>query len=316
MSSDHSATPTAGTGTGPFSAADIKRRMAEREAAKAAERRRERCNVAGNAIAKHRDRKASTRTVAGQEFPEIRRNTRKPQHAGASVEEVYQLVRRHPLLLKEIQHHARVQLAATGTHRQPVERGEPHCRGNRNPVPHCASRAAIAEMRHDDATLGNFRRPLGQYRRDVFVGQAVKTIAPYALLKKRIGQSKCLIDLRRGAVKCGIEARHLRQFRIECYRHLDRREIVRLVQGRQRHQCLQLGQQIRCDPGRSRVTQAAVYVTVSVARLLGAYRDGVSVIPTFGSPGGTRHLWPHSLQMKGCVGPYIEASLVLTGLSR
>jgi len=37
MSSDHSATPTAGTGTGPFSAADIKRRMAEREAAKAAE---------------------------------------------------------------------------------------------------------------------------------------------------------------------------------------------------------------------------------------------------------------------------------------
>ena len=37
MSSDHSTTQTAGTGTGTFSAADIKRRMAEREAAKAAE---------------------------------------------------------------------------------------------------------------------------------------------------------------------------------------------------------------------------------------------------------------------------------------
>ena len=37
MSSDRSATQTAGTGSGTFSAADLKRRMAEREAAKAAE---------------------------------------------------------------------------------------------------------------------------------------------------------------------------------------------------------------------------------------------------------------------------------------
>ena len=37
MSSDHSTTQTAGTGIATFSAADIKHRMAEREAAKAAE---------------------------------------------------------------------------------------------------------------------------------------------------------------------------------------------------------------------------------------------------------------------------------------
>ena len=37
MSSDRSTTQTGGTGTGTFSAADLKRRMAEREAAKAAE---------------------------------------------------------------------------------------------------------------------------------------------------------------------------------------------------------------------------------------------------------------------------------------
>ena len=37
MSSDRSTTQTPGTGAGPFSAADIKRRMAERESAKAAE---------------------------------------------------------------------------------------------------------------------------------------------------------------------------------------------------------------------------------------------------------------------------------------
>ena len=39
MSSDRT-TQTAGTGTGAFSAADLKRRMAEREAAKAAEEMR------------------------------------------------------------------------------------------------------------------------------------------------------------------------------------------------------------------------------------------------------------------------------------
>ena len=40
MSSDRSTTQTAGTGTGTFSAADLKRRMAEREAAKAVEDKR------------------------------------------------------------------------------------------------------------------------------------------------------------------------------------------------------------------------------------------------------------------------------------
>ena len=40
MSSDRSTTPAAGAGTAAFSAADIKRRMAEREAAKAAEEMR------------------------------------------------------------------------------------------------------------------------------------------------------------------------------------------------------------------------------------------------------------------------------------
>ena len=40
MSSDRSTTQPSGTGTGTFSAADLKRRMAEREAAKAAEEMR------------------------------------------------------------------------------------------------------------------------------------------------------------------------------------------------------------------------------------------------------------------------------------
>ena len=70
----------------------------------------------------------------------------------------------------------------------------------------------------------------------------MKAVAPNALLIIRVGQREGLLDLRRSAVKGGIEARYLRQFGIERHRHLDRREIVRLVQWRERHQRLQLSQ--------------------------------------------------------------------------
>jgi hypothetical protein len=161
---------------------------------------------------KQLERKTRTRPITSQELAEIGRNTGQPQHAGVPIEKIHQLVRRYPLLLNEIEHHARVQLAATGTHWQPVERGEAHRRRDRNPVSHCARRAAIAEMRDDDAAIGDFGRSMRQYRGNVFVGKPVKAVAPYALLIKRIGQRKCLINLRRSAVESGIEARDLRQF--------------------------------------------------------------------------------------------------------
>ena len=97
-------------------------------------------------------------------------------------------------------------------------------------------------MRHDNAAIGDFGRVLRQYRGDVLVGKAMKAVAPNALLIIRVGQREGLLDLRRSAVKGGIEVRYLRQFGLERHRHLDRREIVRLVQWRERHQRLQLSQ--------------------------------------------------------------------------
>jgi hypothetical protein len=70
----------------------------------------------------------------------------------------------------------------------------------------------------------------------------MKTVAPDTLLIERIGQGEGLLDLRRAAVKGGIEACHLWQFGIEARRHLDWREVVRLVQWRQWHQRLQLAE--------------------------------------------------------------------------
>src|SRR5215472_15998357 len=113
-------------------------------------------------------------------------------------------------------------------------------------------------MRDDDATIRDFRRALRQYRGNVFVREAVKAIAPYALLVERVRQREGLLDLRRGPVEGGVKASDLRQFGIEGHRHLDRREIVRLVQWRERYKRLQFGQQFGGYAGRPRVTQAAV----------------------------------------------------------
>ena len=57
-----------------------------------------------------------------------------------------------------------------GVHRQAIERREPHCGRERNSLLQCASRAAIAEMRYDNAAIGDFGRPLRQDRGNVFVG--------------------------------------------------------------------------------------------------------------------------------------------------
>jgi hypothetical protein len=76
----------------------------------------------------------------------------------------------------------------------------------------------MRKMRDDNAAIGDFGRPLRQYRSNVFVGETVKAVAPDAFLIERIGQGEGLLDLRRGAVKGGIEACHLRQFGIEAHR--------------------------------------------------------------------------------------------------
>jgi hypothetical protein len=76
-------------------------------------------------------------------------------------------------------------------------------------------------MGYDYAAIGDFRRLLRQYRGDVFVGQAMKTVAPYAFLVKRVRQRKSLIDLWCGPVESGVEARHLRQTGIKIHCHFD-----------------------------------------------------------------------------------------------
>ena len=70
-----------------------------------------------------------------------------------------------------MQYDAGIEFAAAGTrtHRQSVKGGKSHRRRDRNTCWQRAGRAAIAEMRDDDAAFGNLRRTLWQDRGDVFV---------------------------------------------------------------------------------------------------------------------------------------------------
>src|SRR5712671_77536 len=130
--------------TSPTDRASHRRRILtdtsrEHDSIETTERCCERGDMAGYTIAKHLDSKARSGALTGQELAEIGRNTRKAKHAGAAIQEVHQLFRRHPLLLNEVEHDAGIEFAAAGAHRQPVERGEPHRRCDRGPFPHCAS---------------------------------------------------------------------------------------------------------------------------------------------------------------------------------
>src|SRR5262249_4482620 len=100
-----------------------------------------------------------------------------------------------------MQHNTGIELAATRTHWQPVERSTPHRRRDRNPVPHRTSRAAIAEMRHNNTAIGDFGGTPRKNRGDVFVGEAVKAVAPDTLFVKGVGQRKGLLDLGCSAMK-------------------------------------------------------------------------------------------------------------------
>src|SRR5262245_66320336 len=103
-----------------------------------------------------------------------------------------------------MQNDAGIELTAAGAHRQAVERREPHRCRDRNPVAHCAGRAAVAEMRHDYAAVGDFGSSLRQYRSDVFVGKTVKAVEPYALSIERVRQCERPLGLRSVAAKGGI----------------------------------------------------------------------------------------------------------------
>ena len=89
-------------------------------------------------------------------------------------------------------------------------------------------------MGDDDAAAGDLGRHLGQALGDVFVGEAVEAVAADALVVERARQGVAVGVRGVAAVEGGVEAGDLRHVRVDLHREADRREVVRLVQRRQR----------------------------------------------------------------------------------
>ena len=94
-------------------------------------------------------------------------------------------------------------------------------------------------MGDDHAPAGDVGRNLRQALGDILVGQAVEAVAPDAfgmeLVRDRIMVRKRVVI----AMKCGIETGDLRQRREVAQERPDRREVMRLMQRRQRGVALQ-----------------------------------------------------------------------------
>ena len=88
-------------------------------------------------------------------------------------------------------------------------------------------------MGDDDAAGGHLGRHLGEAVGDVFVAEAVEAVAADALVVEA-ARERVAVGVRGvAAVEGGVEAGDLRHVRVDRHREADRREVVRLVQGRQ-----------------------------------------------------------------------------------
>ena len=94
---------------------------------------------------------------------------------------------------------------------------------------HGTQACAIAEVRDDDTTIRMRAQVLRQSAGDVFVRQAMETVALDAAGGEFAWQRKVLRERVLGTMKRGVEARDLRQSRMQCHQRADRRQVVRLM---------------------------------------------------------------------------------------
>ena len=105
-------------------------------------------------------------------------------------------------------------------------------------------RQSWAQMRDDDAAIGSRAKVVGQDAGDVFVRKTVKAIALHAGFGDVARQGISLRHPGLRAVKFGVEAGDLRQFRPQAGDGADGRQVVRLVQRGQRRVAIELGQDV------------------------------------------------------------------------
>ena len=228
----------------------------EHQAVGPAQRRGQRAEFARGPVGEQVERLLRFRLVAGNQGAHVAGDPGHAEQAGAVVQQVLHRGRRHAALLQQIEQHAGVDRAAAGAHHQSVERGERHRGGDAFACQHRAHAGTIAKMRHHHAPRRDLRR---QHRGDVFVRNPMEPITPHAFVGPPPGQREQLRQRRLVAMERGIEAGVLRQSG-RCRRHrTDRRQRVRLMQRRQRHELFQLLEHRGVDAHRGCEIHAAMH---------------------------------------------------------
>ena len=205
----------------------------EDERVEAAKRRRERASEERNPVDEIVDRKGRARIAACFKLSHVIADAGQAFEPAIVVEQALRLLRAHALLLNEVEHNARIDLAGAGAHRQSIERRKAHRALDALPVLQRAHGGAAAQMGHDDPFLRNVRRNLRQARRDVFVREAVEAVAADALGMEMLRDRVVVGDGGVLAMEGRVEARDLGQPRLVQHDRPDRSQIVRLVQRRE-----------------------------------------------------------------------------------
>ena len=148
----------------------------------AAERRRQRAQLAPDPVDVERDRGLRSRLVTRFERSHVARDAGHAEQARLLVDQLFDRTRVHLELVQQVEHHTRIEIAASRAHWQPIGRGESH---RARDAPACVDRThagSVAEVQHDDLAGRCAGIVRGQRLRDVFVGQAVEAVADHAAI--------------------------------------------------------------------------------------------------------------------------------------
>src|SRR5260370_16100465 len=128
--------------------------------------------------------------VACQQGPHVAGQCRDAEQSGFLVDQVFDGLGFHPLVLKEIKNDAGIERAGARSHRKAVDGRKPHGAGKASPVVDGAHAGAVAEMGDDELAVYAVRRDLRQRRDDVFVRKTMKAVTAHTLFLERARQGK------------------------------------------------------------------------------------------------------------------------------
>ena len=152
-------------------------------------------------------------------------------------------------------------------------------------VAHGAQARATSQVRDNDAAVRDLGRDLRQGAGDVLVREAVKAVALHAGVAKFLRKRNEVGERGLRPVEAGVETGDLRDGGQALGYCFDGREIVRLMERRERNQTVQLFENLRCDQSRTAEARAAMHDAMSDGQDAGAAvhrakprREGVETV--------------------------------------